>query len=180
MYQDDPVNKVIRTLVRTMLALPADFVRPANQTGAPAGSQDAPFATVLIITAIPQGRDQRIEKPDPDNPLNLLETLVGMYHVIASVQFFREGATAYARALKGAIETSNGIDYMQAQNIGFIHSGQVQNVTGIADTFFEERATVNLELYVTISTTNSMPTFGTFPITVKTKTDLLTFEVSEP
>lgn len=180
MFHDDPVNKVIRTLIRTVLSLPANYVRPANQTNSPAGGPDEPFATVYLASSKPLGKALRTQMPDPQIPLNLLETVTSVYHVVSSVQFFRENATTLARQLKSAIESSGATDYMRAQNIGHIRTGLIMDVTNVVDTFYEERAKVDLEFYITVVAVASLATFGKFPITVKINNSSSTFEVSEP
>lgn len=186
MFQDDPINLALRTLVRTALGLPQGYVRAANQTGAPADYMPSPaqvkepYATVLIVDAQSIGHDQVIERNDPMVPLNLLQLQSGMYHAIGSVQFFRDNAVSLGRRLRGALETSDSIALMQSQNLGLISVGNVRNLTGVIDTFFEERAQVNVEFYITVDTSRSVPTFGTFPISVTLGGVTTDFEVSEP
>ncbi len=177
MFLDDPVNLAVRRLIRQALDLPAGFMQPANQTGSPAGGQSAPFATVLITTATPLGYDQVREQNDTN--LNLLQSQSGMYHIVGSVQFFREGATSFARRLKGTLETGDSAAFMQSQNIGLIGLGPVLNLSALVDTFYEERAQLNIEIYAVIEFTQSVPTYGTFPISVTVGGKSVNFETSE-
>lgn len=179
-FQDDPANLAFRRLISFALALPPGYVKPANQSLSPAGSQVSPFASVLVESLVGMGQDQFSERTDPLQPLNLLEEHTGMYHAVVVVQFFRLNATAYARTLKGALERSDSVAYMQAQNIGLISVAAAVDITSVVDTFFEQRARVKFEAYITLSQSLSVPTYDTFPVTVKTETTSSTNIVSAP
>lgn len=180
MFRDDPVNKKLRTLVRTALGQDDGYVRPANMDGSPAGGASLSFATMFIATSTPIGRERIVTIPDPADALKLLECRTGMYHVNAVAQFFREDAVINARRLKSVLEGASSVDYMRAQNIGFIRAGAATNITGVVDTFYEERAKIDLEFYVEINSSESLATYGTFPISITVDSSTLTFEVIEP
>ena len=173
------VNKRIRTLIRTLLAMPENSVRRANQT-APTGSQSEQFATVFISWINRTGWDDLTLKNQIAPSLDVDETVVGQRHLSASIQFFRGDAYTKAQRLEALLQTSKAISAMQAANLGLVRIGQARNITGLVDTYWEERGQIDIEFHVIADEITALPTFGRFPIQINTETEQLTSEVFEP
>ncbi len=174
----DDINKLIRKFIRETLAMPENSVRKANQT-APTGKQSEPFATVLISMVDVTGEDDR--RLDNEAPsMNVAETIVGQRRLVASVQFFREDAYTRACRLKTLLSMSRSIDRLQAMGLGLVRASPARNLTAVIDSAWEERAQIDLELYVVAKEVQSLPTFGRFPIEISSADTTLSSEVIEP
>lgn len=176
----DDVNKDIRQLVRTVLGMPEDSVRKANQDGMPSGGQGDAYATVFISEYAREGWDA-LEQKDEDAPsLNVEETVHGQRNITASVQFFRAGALTRARRLELVLNFSSSLELMQDLGLGLVDVSSVTDLTGVVDTYFEERARIVLRFHVSAVETVSVPTYGKFPISVTTPAQSANFEVISP
>lgn len=173
------LNRRIRDLVRTLLAMPENSVRPANQN-APTGAIDEQFATVLLTVFEPTGQDE-LKRQNEAATTNVIETTIGPRRLVASVQFFRGDAYYKAMRLPALLSTSAAIAKMQQHGIGFIKSSPPRNLTALVDTLWEERGQIDLEFYVVAAESVTIPTYGRFPISVDTSNPpTQTFEVFEP
>lgn len=134
------VNTLFRVLFRDLLGLPDNSIRPANQN-APTGK--TLFGTVNI-TAMDgaQWATRKLEN-DPDS-VDLLETVHKDVTVTLSVQFFHAGAFDTLARLIHLLQSSGGIDRMQEIGAGLQTIGPVRDLTALVDTFFEERAQVDM------------------------------------
>lgn len=173
------VNQKVRELIRTVLAMPADSVRPANQN-APTGTMDMQFATVLITFINPTGWDDSRIENEVSPSTNVQESVVGQRHFIASVQFFRGDAYSKACRLRTLLSLSNSIDKLQAVGLGFIRASAAKNLTTVVDTYWEERGQIDLEFYLVAKETVSTPTYGRFPIAVSNNSSTTSSEVIAP
>ena len=172
------VNQKVRELVRTVLAMSPDSVRPANQN-APTGTQDQQFATVLITVINPTGWDDSRLENEAGPSTNVQESVVGQRHFIASVQFFRGDAYSKACKLRTLLSMSSSIDKLQALGLGFVRAAAAKNLTTVVDTYWEERGQVDLEFHLAAKETVSTATYGRFPISVTTSSTISS-EVTAP
>lgn len=175
----DDINKLIRTFIRETLAMPADSVRPANQT-APTGKQTEQFATVLVTVIDDTGQDDRKLTNDAAPALTVTETLVGQRKLSASVQFFRGDAYTKACKLSTRMSLSSVVDKLNAINLGFVRASPPRNLTALVDAAWEARAQIDLEFYLMAQEAQSITIYGTFPVTVKTATSTTSSEVTAP
>lgn len=176
----DSLNKRVRTLIRTLLGMPANSIRPANQN-APAGAIDEQFATVLIMTIGATGQDERFLANEAAPSKNVVELIGGQRKFVASVQFFRGDAYTKAMRLEALLSTSKAVDLMQQLGIGFVDSSPPRNLTGVVNTLWEERGQIDLTFYVIAAEATSIPTYGTFPISFADGVSpTQAFEVKEP
>lgn len=179
MFLDDPLNKTIRALIRQVMGLPANYVRPAN-SNAPSGAKSAPYATVFLSSTKLMGTDKRTYEDNVDVPTNLDEMMEGLYSVTASVQFFRGSAFATANNLIQCLQKDSAIEYMQVNNIGFAGGTPARDLSGVVDTYWEARAQVMLNFNIVLRNTETVATYGEFPIAVLSAEGNLSFEVNEP
>jgi hypothetical protein len=172
------VNKQVRELVRSVLAMPADSVRPANQN-APTGTVDMQFATVLITDIKPTGWDDIRVENEASPSTSLQESVVGQRHMVASVQFFRGDAYSQACKLRTLLSLSSSIDKLQAAGLGFVRASAAKNLSAVVDTAWEERAQIDLEFHLVVKETVRTPTYGRFPIDF-TASSTIHIEVTAP
>jgi len=175
----DDINKLIRKFIRETLALPENSVRKANQT-APTGKQSEPFATVLITLIDATGEDDRRLDNEAAPSLNVAETIIGQRLLVASIQFFRDDAYTKACRLNALLSMSSSVDKLQAIGLGLVRASPARNLTAVIDSAWEERAQIDLEFHLVAKEVQSIPTYGTFPISVTTGSSTTSSEVTAP
>lgn len=175
----DDINKLIRKFIRETLALPENSVRKANQT-APTGKQSEPFATVLITLIDATGEDDRRLNNEAAPSLNVAETIIGQRRLVASIQFFRDDAYTKACRLNALLSMSSSVDKLQAMGLGLVRASPARNLTAVIDSAWEERAQIDLEFHLVAKEVQSIPTYGTFPISVTTESSTTSSEVTAP
>lgn len=175
----DDINKLIRKFIRETLALPENSVRKANQT-APTGKQSEPFATVLITLIDATGEDDRRLNNEAAPSMNVAETIIGQRRLVASIQFFREDAYTKACRLNALLSMSSSVDKLQAMGLGLVRASPARNLTAVIDSAWEERAQIDLEFHLVAKEVQSIPTYGTFPISVTTESSTTSSEVTAP
>lgn len=175
----DDINKLIRKFIRETLALPENSVRKANQT-APTGKQSELFATVLITLIDATGEDDRRLDNEEAPSLNVAETIIGQRRLVASIQFFREDAYTKACRLNALLSMSSSVDKLQAMGLGLVRASPTRNLTAVIDGAWEERAQIDLEFHLVAKEVQSIPTYGTFPVSVTTESSTTSSEVTAP
>lgn len=175
----DDINKLIRKFIRETLALPENSVRKANQT-APTGKQSEPFATVLITLIDATGEDDRRLDNEAAPSMNVAETIIGQRRLVASIQFFREDAYTKACRLNALLSMSSSVDKLQAMGLGLVRASPARNLTAVIDSAWEERAQIDLEFHLVAKEVQSLPTYGTFPVSVTTGSSTTSSEVTAP
>jgi hypothetical protein len=175
----DEINTMIRKLVRETLGMPENSVRPANQT-APTGAQSEQFATVLITMIDDTGEDDRRLEDEPAPSLNVAETITGQRRLMASIQFFRGDAFLKACRLNTLMNMSAVVEKMQGLGLGLIRTSSARNLTAVIDAAWEARAQIDLEFHLVAKEVQSLPTFGSFPISVSTGSSTTSSEVTAP
>lgn len=175
----DDINKLIRKFIRETLALPENSVRKANQT-APTGKQSEPFATVLITLIDATGEDDRHLDNEAAPSLNVAETIIGQRRLVASIQFFREDAYTKACRLNALLSMSSSVDKLQAMGLGLVRASPARNLTAVIDSAWEERAQIDLEFHLVAKEVQSIPTYGTFQVSVTTESSTTSSEVTAP
>lgn len=175
----DDLNKVVRKLIRDVMGLPEDSIRPANQQ-APTGKKDEPFGTVLITVVDSTGEDDRLLASEAAPSNNVVESIAGQRRFTASVQFFRKGAQTLAERLPTRLSFSSSAEKMQALGLGFIRASPAKDLTAVIDADWEQRAQIDLEFHVMAVETDIVPTYGTFPIETTVDSSTSSSEVTAP
>lgn len=180
MLDMEEVNKRVRKLVREILAMPENSVRPANRNAPASGPKSDQFATVLITPMGGEGwDDQRFE--DLPGPAKLVrETVQGLRRFSASVQFFRGDAYTKAERLSILLQASGSVSKMQAVGLGLVRVSSARDLTAVVDTFYESRGQIDIEFYLVADEKIDILTYGEFPISVSTPNSTTNFEVIEP
>jgi hypothetical protein len=149
----DDLNKDVRKLVRVVMGMSANSVRPADQI-IPAGGQVAEFATVKVIAAPDVGWGDVSLSEVSDVTTEHVDVLK---RATVSVQFFRgpakddAGLAKYtnvaldrAARLVQRLQLSASIELMNQLGLGFLGAGEPRNLTGVVDANYESRAQVDL------------------------------------
>lgn len=174
----DDIGQAVRSLVRVVMGMPDDSVRPADQL-APAGAQTAEMATVKIITSEDVGRVARAVESDPEDEDASIEALEVPMRFVASVQFFRgptkdaTGAAKYSTAafnraieLGQRLQLSSSVETMARMNLCLNDIGGARNLADLADANWESRGHVDLTFTVIKRITAPIQTITTVPVTV--------------
>jgi len=113
----DDLNYNVRKLVRTVMAMPANSVRPAKQS-APAGGQVDEMATVDIISDEPLGTPAVSYETVGTVPTDVTTQRVDNVHrFVASVNFYRRPPTS--SYLRGFTISDDPDDYLTIEDGGF-------------------------------------------------------------
>lgn len=179
---EEDLNRRVRVLVRTLLDMPTNSVRPADRN-APTGSIDQQFATVRIVMMQATGEDEYRYSNQPANEVE--EAVVGMRLMMASINFYRGNAYSQAQHLIAMLSTTKAIQLMQQLGLGLVNTSQARNLTTFTSTLSEPRGQIDLEFHVISDVRTNLPTYGSFEIDVSTAdangtTTTQAFEVFEP
>ena len=94
---------------------------------------------------------------------------------MASVQFFRGDAMVLANTLGALLQSSASVAAMIADGICISTIGPVRNLSALVDTFFENRAQMDIEFNYVNQEQVDMPTFATFGGQLDTETESTEF-----
>jgi len=172
------VSKKIRALIRTLLGMPENSVRPANQE-APVGPKTAQFATVNLVTFFPIAvTNEYANEATPST--NVKETVDTEYRADVSVNFYRGDAIMKAQRLQTLLWSTGATEAMFKLGLGLLNVGTIRNLTALVDTYWEERAQLDIQFAILGREQISIPTYGEFPYTVSTEQFTISSEVFEP
>ena len=172
----DVVNAGVRSAIATILGVDLNTVRQANKNG-PTGKINEPFITVLVSEVNREGWDE-VTYSDNNVAGELLETTSGLRAVICSIQCFRAGAYTRSIRLESLLQGSNAIYQLGSAGLMIKRIGKSINLSQEVDTLFEERAQLELELYVSAVEQATVSTFAGVTITVQSETTEVTNEVN--
>jgi hypothetical protein len=176
------IEKAFRLNIRTLLQMPENSVRRANQFDPPpAGDQETQFATVFIQQLGSTGWDEVTHQDvsgdggygeggygdggyGTGESEDVTEFITGQRHFIASVQFFRLDALSKANSLTALLQSSTSVQTLLAAGIGLGKIGTVRNLTTDVDSFFENRAQLDVEFYVISQEQVDLPTYAEFEV----------------
>ena len=161
MVEHSEINDRVRAVIRAALPLYAPgAVRPANQV---APVKDQAFCTVLILSADNTGREVRYEDDALNDPAQqVTESLEWHKLVKASIQFFRDGASANAERLRERLLLSRILDIQRALGIGFVSADPVKNLTAYSSDEFEQRAQFDFNFHIHSVEQDVLATYGIF------------------
>lgn len=179
------INDRVRTLIRELLSMPANSVRPAEQNEAPAGDISQQLATVKLTLIEATGQDDFVRTNQSAPSTNITESVEGQRLVTASINFYRGDAYTKAARLPAVLSSSTATERMKALGLGLVGTSQARNLTAIVDTNWEERGQIDVTFHITVAETTSVPTYGEFEFDVSTadasgNTTTQTFGVFEP
>lgn len=161
------IGRSIRGLVRSVMGMPADSVRPAN-SNAPVGAKDTPMATVLVSTVRSIGADtNRLSNVIPNVKGDTVKSeMIGNRLASASIQFFGASAFDNATALVARLQRQSAVETMRNVGLGFVRASPVTNVSAVINTYWEERSQVQIDFTVVSLDSETLDTFGIIPIQI--------------
>jgi hypothetical protein len=148
----DDINLEFRRIIRALLALGVDAVRPANQN-APTG--DDPFVTVWFGNIKDNGYDMAAQTQVQQDQFT--EKMLSQCEVVVSVQFYRGDAMQKASALIAKLQTTKGIELMRAASLAFVDKSVIRDLSSVVNTLWEARASVDITLGFVASTEDLVP-----------------------
>lgn len=186
------IEQNFRGNIRTLLGMPANSVIRANQQDPPpSGGQEDQYATVLVQEIGTYGWDEvtYTDSSDAgsgesgsgsdgyggDETTDLTENITGQRRFMVSVQFFRGNAIVLANTLGALLQSSNGIAANIADGICISKIGSVRNLSALVDSYFENRAQMDIEFNYINQEQVDMPTFATFGGQLDTETESTEF-----
>lgn len=172
----EDVTRIVCGLVRVVMGMGANTVRPADQI-MPSGGQVAQFATVKIISAHDSGR--AIRSLVATSPSVTTENTDAVKIVVASVQFFRApnadaaGIVRYSRAafdraarLRQRLQMSASVALMRSLGLGLLGAGEARDLTALADDTYESRGQIDLTFNVVNRESAVVQTILSAPVTL--------------
>lgn len=179
-YSNDVAASSIRKIIRTVLGMSENSVRPANQFNSPpTGLTTDTFATVLCVSTEVQGRDSLSYEVIEDSN-QITEAIQGLRKLDCSVQFFKAGAVDRANRLTALLQKPSSVALMTSLGIGFIRATKVMSVPVVIDTRWEERSQLNIEFYTVSRETSAVDSYGKFNFALDDGVRVITGEVDEP
>lgn len=135
----DAVRAAARTWVMAAVPDLTDAVYPEQAAPRPG----TPYATVKITGVQAEGQEHRYGwGADPGAPDYVPRLMAGDRTATLSVQFFGAGALDYARTAAQALGKRSVQDALAAAGVGVQGVPDVQDLTALLDTSFEERALI--------------------------------------
>jgi len=163
MQSKDDLNRKVRKLVAIATGLDPQWISPADQSlDIPAPPQV--WVTVRVDIFGPVGLDEVRYKNGTNNLV--AETVEGARLCTASIQFYRVGALDLANRFKTRVRMSTAVEYMRANDIGYVSLGAINDVTAVESEDWEERSAVQLVFHTSVQDTIDLPTYGTFDFTI--------------
>lgn len=154
------VNLAWRTMITDLLALPENYVRPANQN-APAEGIEAKFITVLITDVTGSGVQETREDIRGTN--DMLYHLCAMRQATAQLQAYGPGAFDLMLKLNALLYGSWSAWNFQQATLGMIAvRGPVDTDAIIPAKLWQRRAVMNVDFYFVIKVDLVVPCFASF------------------
>lgn len=157
-------NASLRSIFRDALSMPANSIRPANQS-APTGDITEPYGTVLVTEVDTQGVDQQTYA-DQGVVGELLETISGTRKVMVSFQLFRVNAYNDCVRLGTLLRRASCLRALNNAGICLMRVGKATNITQVIDTLDEERAQIELEFSISSVEQSVVATLASVDINV--------------
>lgn len=171
----DDLNRDVRRLVRVVMGMPENSVRPADQI-IPAGSQVAEFATVKVLAVPDAGWGSVSLETDGGVTTENVDVLK---RATVSVQFFRgpakdrAGLAKYTNAaldratrLVQRLQLSSSVDLMNELGLGFLSASAPRNLTAVVDANYESRAQVDIVFDFANRESATVPTILSVPVSI--------------
>lgn len=166
----DEIARNVRTLVRTVMGMPDNSVRPANQA-APVGGQVAQFATVQLVSSSEVGWANAGQVDNNDG--TSVASVDQLESVVASVNFFRgadvaadpaglakagSSAVTMARRLGQRLQLPSSAALMNDLGLGLLSVGEVRDLSSLVDANWESRGQVDLTFDISNQETEAVTT----------------------
>jgi hypothetical protein len=162
----EPTNAKLRTIIRLMLEMGENAVRPANQNAPIYKGEE--YITVHIVSEHAEGTDETYWE-DTDDRLVAIEHLSGVRLTSASIQYYNGDAYERLRVLSSRLQSYFASEMMSDAGFGFVAVSSVQDLTGLLpDEIWQSRAVMRFDFYVEVNDTVRTPLIVTLPLTIYT------------
>ena len=142
---DLDTNAKLRTIIQTLLEMPDNSVRPANQN-APIYKGEV-YMTVQIISEVGQGTDDPGWQ-DNGEDLYAIQTMSGVRITSANIQHYNGDAIGQLRLLADRLQSYMGTQYLEDAGFGYIVVASITDLTGLLpDAEWQTRATMRFDFY---------------------------------
>jgi hypothetical protein len=139
-------NAALRTIIQTLLEMPDNSVRPANQN-APMYKGEI-YMTVQIISEVGQGTDDSSWQDVDGDDLHAIETMSGVRITSANIQHYNGDAIGQLRLLADRLQSYMGTQYLEDAGFGYIVVASITDLTGLLpDAEYQTRATMRFDFY---------------------------------
>lgn len=164
MKSDLETNAKLRIIVRTLLEMGENAVRPANQNAPIYKGEE--FATVQIISEVAQGTDEsRWEDVGEDRRL-AIEHLSGVRLVTANIQYYNGDAFHQLRLLGDRLQSAMGTQLLEDFGFGFSVVAALTDLTGLLpDVEWQTRALMRFEFHAEHNDAVYTPLIVKVPVT---------------
>ena len=160
---DLPTNAKLRTIIRTLMAMPENAVRPSNQNAPIFKGEE--YITVQIISEVGQGLDDSSWE-DVDQ-LHAIEHLDGLRITSANIQYYNGNAFDQLRLLTDRLQSALGTGYLSDAGFGYITVASLNDITGLfPDEEWQTRATMRFDFYTEHNDSVLTPLIVQFPLSL--------------
>jgi hypothetical protein len=163
MVADLNTNATLRIIIRLLLDMPENAVRPSDQNAPIVKGEE--YITVQITAEHAEGTDET-EWLD-DDALHATEHISGVRLVSASIQYYNGDAYRQLRSLSSRLQSELATQMFSDAGFGFVAVANVTNLTGLLpDEIWQSRAVMRLDFYVAVDDLVRTPLIVTVPITI--------------
>jgi len=144
---DALTNSKLRKIVRDLLDMSENAVRPANQNAPIYKGEE--YATVQIVSEIAEGWDESEVTAIEKSELQAAERMSGIRRASVTIQYFNGDAYSRLRLLSDRFQSAFATQMFEDAAMGFSFVSGVQDLTGLlSDEEWQSRAAMKLDVYV--------------------------------
>ncbi len=123
------------------------------------------YSTADLLTSINIGIDEKdYEDQAEEVGEDVIETISGVRQISISFNFFRDNAFSRASDLKISMRSNQALEYLNSNGLGYIRCSNIRTLTDVIDGFYEERAQMDMDFYISDSKTFIVNTIRTATI----------------
>ena len=160
---DQKTNAELRRIIRSLLAMEENSVRPAHQNAPIFNGEE--YITVQITGEHAEGTDETYWEDTADG-LVAIEHLSGVRLTSATIQYYNGAAYDRLRGLSMRLQSFVASQWMSEAGFGFVTVSSVQDLTGLLpDEIWQSRAVMRFDFYVEVNDSVRTPLIVTLPLT---------------
>ena len=161
---DLATNATLRTIIRELLAMEENAVRPANQNAPIVAGEE--YITVQITAEHAEGTDETEWLAD-DDALFATEHISGVRLVSVSIQHYNGDSYAQLRKLSSRLQSMVATQMFNDAGFGFVAVASVQDLTHLLpDEIWQSRAVMRFDFYVAVDDLVRTPLIVRVPIAI--------------
>ena len=159
----EPTNATLRTIIRTVLEMGENTVRPAHQNAPICKGEE--YITVQITGEHAEGTDETSWE-DIEGGLVAIEHLSGVRLTSATIQYYNGDAYERLRVLSTRLQSYIASQMMSDAGFGYVTVSSVQDLTGLLpDEIWQSRAVMRFDFYVEVNDSVRVPLIVKLPLT---------------